>query len=822
MTAPAEALTGAEAEAERARLSSALVDAMGDLDDGETMAAVLARFADRLAAASPRLRLAWLYLGDPRAALIRPQYCAGAERRYGESLAVDRSTLMMRGPVRRALEQGEPVVQDIPLRLGPVARLMPGVTRWHRAALDAGVHAVLALPFPLLHRAEWALVTVYADHPDYFTRVGLEPFLALARLVQVGLDRIALRASEQRNRADLERLRARDPVTGLLNRSGLQEQLEGLPGAPGEHLGLVQLDLDDFSELNATLGPGAGDEVLLEVAGRLRHLAPDAGVARLGADEFAVLFRDLPAAQPALHLAERCQAALARPLQIGGRGVSLSAAAGVITFTRGEAVEDAVSVLRHAGVALAGARRLGRGEHCVYGPHLETRVSSRHVLYAELRAGLAADELQPWFQPQLALRGPRAGEVVGLEALLRWQHPRQGQVAPGRFMPEAEASPLIRDIGLQVLDASLARLAALDRAGLTVGVNIGARHLLDARFLDDVTAALARHPSVPAERLEIEVTETAAFADVARAGQVLGRLRELGCRVALDDFGTGQASLTHLQALPVTRLKLDRRFISRLAASPADLAIVAGTLVTARGLGMETVAEGVEDAPVQALLTRLGCDVAQGFLLARPMPGTELDAWLAAHRPPTDLPPAPPQPGALLPLLELDVRRAALRERLEALEGGRPDGDGEGLAVAMAALRADAEAAAGGLDPDTATPLAAAVEQFTGATRALLRAGTAGDNAEAATALAELRRADAAWARAPPRRPTPDSRARVEPPALPRAGPPPPPGCRGARSGSPAGCRSQARSAPPPGRRSPRPRPPSPAPCCGRGRRWSR
>ncbi|UEX78539.1 putative bifunctional diguanylate cyclase/phosphodiesterase [Spiribacter halobius] len=737
-----------DADAERARLSAALVEAMGDLDEGEAMAGILARFADRLAAASSRLRLAWLYLGDPRAPVIRPQYCAGPEQRYGESLSVDRSALMMRGPVRRALEEGQAVVQDIPPRLGPVARLLPGVTRWHRAAVNAGVFAVLALPFPLLHRSEWGLVTVYADHPAYFARVGLEPFLALARLVQVGLDRIALRESEQRNRADLERLRARDAATGLLNRAGLQERLGALLGEGGERIGLVQLDLDDFSELNADLGPGAGDEVLLEVAGRLRQLAPDAEVARLGADEFVVLFRNLPAALPAGHLAERCQAALARPLQVAGRGVSLSAAAGVTAVVTGDAAEDALTVLRHAGVALAGARRLGRGEHCLYGPHLESRVSSRHVLYAELRQGLRRGELQPWFQPQLALRGPQAGQVVGFEALLRWQHPRQGQVAPGRFMPEAEASPLIRDIGLQVLDATLTRLAAPDCAALTAGVNIGARHLLDERFIEDVTAALSRHPGVPPERLEIEVTETAAFADVGLAVRVLQRLRALGCRVALDDFGTGQASLTHLQDLPVTRLKIDRRFVSRLAASPREFAIVAGTLVTARGLGIETVAEGVEAAEEQALLTRLGCDVLQGFLLARPMPGEALGQWLASHRPDPALPAAPPQPGAVLPLLELDVRRAALRERLEALGGERPGGDGDGLAETVAALRADVRGASEGLEPGTGARLQGAAEAFTRATRGVLRAAAGGERRALAGALDELTAADGEWRRA--------------------------------------------------------------------------
>jgi len=747
MSAAAGRFGTLDPEPERARLSAALMEAMGEFDGDAAMADVLARFADRLAAASPRLRLAWLYLGDPRAAVVRPQYCAGPERRYGESLAVDRSALMMRGPVRQALEQGEAVVQDIPLRLGPVARLLPGVIRWHRAALEAGVYAVLALPFPLLHRSDWGLVTVYADHPQYFARVGLEPFLALARLVQVALDRIALHESVQRSHADLERLRAADAATGLYNRSGLRQRLAALLRTPGEQIGLVQLDLDDFSELNGDLGPGVGDEVLLEVAGRLRRLADGPEIARLGADEFAVLFRGIPAALPAAQLAERCQSALARPLRISGRGVSLSAAAGVVTLPTGGGEGDADELLRHAGMALAGARRLGRGECCVYGSHLENRVSSRHVLYAELRAGLQGGELAPWFQPQLALRGRAAGEVVGVEALVRWQHPRRGLVSPGGFMPEAEASPLIRDIGLHVLDATLTRLGESACRTLIGGVNIGARHLLDAAFLDDVTAALARHPGVAPQRLEIEVTETAAFADAERAREVLACLRELGCRVALDDFGTGQASLTHLQALPVTRLKIDRRFVARLAASPRELAIVAGILVTARGLGIETVAEGVEGAAEQALLTRLGCDVLQGFHLARPMRGELLGAWLAAYRPDPALPVAPAQPGSLLPLLQLDVRRAELRERLAA-PGGRGAGGGESepLADLVAGLRADALAAAGGSGGPEAAALAAAVERFAAAAARVLAAAADDDPAAEREARAAVERADGEWA----------------------------------------------------------------------------
>ncbi len=614
---------------ERQRLSEALVRAMTELESDRDEAHLLGGFADLLATAGPHFRLAWFYIGPPGEEIIRPGYCAGAERAYGEKLAVDRSTLMMRGPVRRALTENTAVIQGIPLAVGPMARWMPGVRRWHRAPLDAGVRAVLALPFSLPNRDDWGLVTVYADCEGYFDAVGLQPFLAMSRLVQVGLDRIALRTAEVRARGDIDRLRNQDDLTGLPNRYGTIAALTELLGARDGRTLLLHLNVDDFGILAASGGIALGDSVLKGVAADLVELAGSGGlVGRIGPDEFIVAW-PLAEADDADALAEQCQIRLARPKVFLGRALSLSATVAG-TLARG-ADPDQVDVrLRELRLALDHARARGHGHRSFYDSARTPGTAAPQDLLAGVRTALDADQFEVWYQPQVSLA--EAGRpTVGVEALLRWRHPGRGLVAPGSFIPAVERTELIRDVGCWVVDQVLRMLDQLDDRNLTFGVNIGARHLLHPRFLEDLNGLLTRHPGIAPGRLEIEVTETTALHDPELAVAVLGQLRDRGFGVALDDFGTGHASLIHLRRLPVTRLKIDRAFVTGLEERPAECAIVEGLVVMARGLGLGLVAEGIETRAEADTLAALGCDAAQGYLFAKPMPEAAVRDWLAVR-----------------------------------------------------------------------------------------------------------------------------------------------------------------------------------------------
>ncbi|MBA1147333.1 EAL domain-containing protein, partial [Ectothiorhodospiraceae bacterium WFHF3C12] len=281
----------------------------------------------------------------------------------------------------------------------------------------------------------------------------------------------------------------------------------------------------------------------------------------------------------------------------------------------------------------AAARARGAGAHSV---HVEAGIgdAGRPIpqgLLAELRVAMAEDELELWYQPQVTLNAA-VPQPVGAEALLRWRKPGHGLVPPGEFIPAVEESAEIRHIGNWVIHSALRALRDQPAVIGRVGVNVGARHLLHPRFEEDVGALLSRFPDVDPGRLTVEITETAALTNVASAWQVLAGLREKGIAVALDDFGTGHGSLIHLESMPLDYLKIDRSFVDRIDQNPARFAIAEGLLVTARGLGLGVVAEGVERPEEAATLAGLGCRLAQGFLYAKPMPMAQFREWVDAQR----------------------------------------------------------------------------------------------------------------------------------------------------------------------------------------------
>jgi diguanylate cyclase (GGDEF)-like protein len=415
-----------------------------------------------------------------------------------------------------------------------------------------------------------------------------------------------------------------DALTGLPNRTLLRHRAEAaLDGAAPGSVALMLIDLDRFKEINDTLGHAHGDVVLQAVADRLRGAvrATDT-VARLGGDEFAVLLPGVEGPAAAEELAARALAALVGGVEADGISLDVEASIGIAMA--GDDGTDVESLLRNADIAMYSAKDRSLGI-CLYGSELDDSDPERLGLLGDLRRAMDAGELVLHWQPKVSLPD---GEVRGVEALLRWHHPQRGLIPPGVFIPAAERTPVIRPLTRYVLDAAVAQCARWRAAGrdLDVAVNVSARNLLDDRFVDDVLEVLARW-DVPASSLELEVTESAIMADPARARLVLGRLAEVGVTLSIDDFGAGYTSLSHLKDLPVHQLKIDRSFVAQMTSDRSDALIVRAVVELARNLGLTTVAEGVEDHATLARLGDLGCDVAQGYLVSRPLPADLFEEW---------------------------------------------------------------------------------------------------------------------------------------------------------------------------------------------------
>ena len=430
-----------------------------------------------------------------------------------------------------------------------------------------------------------------------------------------------------------------DPLTGLPNRRAFLDRVDAAVAAappavhsapnragPARGRGLVAvlcLDLQSFKDVNDTLGRAAGDQLLVEVAHRLARAAPEPRcAARLSSDELAVLVHvaDLPAARAA---AEALQATLATPVIVDGLDIGLGAVVGIAVHP--EHGTDAVTLLQRADVAMYAAKRTSRGV-LTYSPSMDAPSVRRIGLVAELRRALELEELVVWYQPQVRLD---RSELVGLEALVRWQHPEHGLVPPDEFIPVAEHTGLIAPLTSFVLRRALRDLRIWRDAGHAFGmsVNISPRSLLDPGLVDEVGAELAA-AGVPPSLLTLEITESGVMNDPDRAVPVLEALRDMGVRLSVDDFGIGHSSLTYLRRLPVAELKIDRSFVSSMVHDAGDRAIVRLVITLAAELDLSVVAEGVESEETRRELQALHCPTIQGYLLSRPLPRAGMDAWL--------------------------------------------------------------------------------------------------------------------------------------------------------------------------------------------------
>jgi diguanylate cyclase (GGDEF)-like protein len=417
-----------------------------------------------------------------------------------------------------------------------------------------------------------------------------------------------------------------DGLTDLPNRTLLNERLEqALARAkPGEIVAIHLLDLDHFKNVNDTLGHAVGDKLLNAVAGRLRALVEETDtVARMGGDEFAIVQAAIHDPTDAAMLATRIMDAVAQPYDIDGHHVTVATSIG-IAVGRADGV-DASQLIRDADLALYRSKSEGRGTFRFFEPGMDVQIQARRALERDLRNALSSGQLELHYQPFLNLA---RNDITGVEALIRWRHPERGMIPPGDFIPLAEEIGLILPLGEWAIRQACAA-AATWPAGLRVAVNLSPAQFKSPGLVQVVISALAASGLAP-ERLELEITENILLENSEATLATLFQLREMGVRIAMDDFGTGYSSLSYLQTFPFDKIKIDRAFVKDITHNAGSRNIVRAVTAMAKGLGMETTAEGVETHEQLEAVKAEGCTEMQGFLLSRPLPADEIAKLLEA------------------------------------------------------------------------------------------------------------------------------------------------------------------------------------------------
>ena len=420
-----------------------------------------------------------------------------------------------------------------------------------------------------------------------------------------------------------------DPLTGFLNRISFASAAANLVASAKRHrdcVAMLIIDIDGFRHINEFHGHVTGDTLLRRTAETIVHLAPaDALTARLGGDEFAIIFPfESRERKEVEHFADALIERLSTPFNLGGVHIHVSASIGIAGA--GPDYPTVESLGRRADIALGAAKKEGRGRFLWFDAGMELELEARNAIEAGLRVGIPRGEIVPYFEPQIDLVTNR---LSGFEMLARWDHPERGLVSPEEFIPVAEEAGLIGDLSLAVLHRAFSEARSWDPS-LTLSVNISPVQLKDPWLAQKITKLLVE-TGFPAERLEIEITESSLFENLGLAQAIIASLKNRGIRLALDDFGTGYSSLAHLRALPFQRIKIDRSFIASINDSPDSVAIVTAITRLAESLDLAVTAEGIEDEAVEARLRQIGRYRGQGWLFGRPMPAADARAMLVAR-----------------------------------------------------------------------------------------------------------------------------------------------------------------------------------------------
>jgi diguanylate cyclase (GGDEF)-like protein len=424
-----------------------------------------------------------------------------------------------------------------------------------------------------------------------------------------------------------------DLLTELPNRSLFNQELDQVLAQAEQQpnsLAVMFLDLDRFKTINDTLGHSLGDQLLKEVAKRLNSiLQPGQMIARWGGDEFTILLPQVQKQNQVQAKASSLLACLNPPFEIGGHELYVSASIGIAFYDRHSS--DAETLIKNADTALYQAKDKGRNSYRIYTPAMSTKTPELLAIEKGLRSALGEDQLRVHYQPQVNLK---TRKVVGMEALVRWQHPEMGSVSPGVFIPIAEESNLIIEIGNWVLRQACAQNKAWQNADLppiTISVNLSPKQFRQARLVESIALVLAE-TGLDAQYLDLEITESIAIEDIQYTQTIMRDLSSLGIRLSIDDFGTGHSSLSRLQLLPLHTLKIDQSFIKDMSRNPKALAIVSAIVSLGRSLGLSLVAEGVEHEEQLEFLQSIQCDAGQGYLFCRPQPAEKITAVLRGQK----------------------------------------------------------------------------------------------------------------------------------------------------------------------------------------------
>ncbi|WP_235107809.1 EAL domain-containing protein [Acaryochloris sp. 'Moss Beach'] len=530
--------------------------------------------------------------------------------------------------------------------------LLAGVTQGFSTAEQTmlsqeNVQSILAVPI-IVKNNFWGFVELHDCNDNYHWSDQEEAILrTMATSVSAALER-------QDKDEIIHQQAFHDALTGLPNRVLFAERLDqALTEARRnqDNLAVMFMDLDRFKTINDTLGHSVGDELLKEVANRLQHcLRGGDTVARWGGDEFTLLLASIRTVADATRTAQRILDAFQEVVKIDHHEIYINASIGIACFP--DDGQEAEVLLQNADVALYQCKEQGRGIFQVYDVDMNSEATELFALQNDLRHALERQEFMLYYQPQINLQ---SGEITGLEALIRWQHPEQGLISPATFIPLAEESDLIVQIGKWVLEVACKQVVEwrqITGMPLTISVNLSARQFYDPTLVETISQVLWKTRLDP-KYLELEITETIAIKNISLAQEVLKQLQGMGIKIAMDDFGTGFSSLNYLTQLPLDTLKIDQSFIKRLTSDAKELEVINAVLSLGRGLHLSVVAEGVDTPEQLELLKALKCETVQGFLISPPLPVLEATSKLQAKSLPyqtaeQDIKQTLPQPALLV------------------------------------------------------------------------------------------------------------------------------------------------------------------------------
>jgi len=561
-----------------------------------------------------RMPVFGVYLFDPARALLQLAHSEG----FDNDLAQQGDTLPLVGSLSGlALMEGR-MLQSV--EIAEDERIEPHV---RQALLARNIHFCVVIPLIHSGRPLGTINLVYHQRPE-LGEIELETFDSIGKTVCMAL-------ANARHLDDLEYQALHDSLTGLPNRVILHRKFRQFVGESGSPrpLAMMLLDLDRFKEINDSMGHHVGDLLLRQISSRLESMLQEHGgvLCRLGGDEFSVLLPELADPVRARAIAQSLLAALRQPFVVEGMALEVDASLGIAMHPQDGT--DSGEMLRSADVAMYEAKRKGIGIS-FYDRNLDQHSPERLVLIAEMNGAIREGQLCLYYQPKMDLAHD---QILGFEALVRWNHPRFGLLAPDVFLASAEVGEIVHTLTHQVLETALRQQQLWRQQGMdySVAVNLSARNLIDDRCLKSLQALMLQYATEPGS-LELEITETALMQDPEGAARLLDRIAELGVKLSIDDFGTGYSSLAYLRRLPISSLKIDRLFVRDMLSNEQDAIIVRSIIGLAHNLGHKVVAEGVENAATQAMLRGMACDIMQGFHLCRPMPWEDLQYWLEARQ----------------------------------------------------------------------------------------------------------------------------------------------------------------------------------------------